>query len=329
MNKPRITILMAVYNAAKTISDCIESILNQTYQDFQVLIVNDCSTDNTVEIIERFGSNKIEVLHFDEKGFIKALNTGLDKCRTEYICRMDADDIMFKTKLEEQICYMDSHPEIAASGTYIEVFGKYSKIWKRFSPNDEQCRRNIFWFSTIQNPSSIIRNSVIKEHNIRYKREYAFIDGDKDYALAEDYKFWYDLSRVGKLSNLPKVLLKYRIHPSQASTRKKRIQDIVANKIRREALMDFLRDQGLEFQSINWSTDKSSVFEKVKQIKVAKIDQWHLAMTKYMLIQSTKEIGFFEFLKLVFSSNFIFDRNSPELCVKMIKSKFGNERSML
>ncbi|UXX78702.1 glycosyltransferase [Reichenbachiella carrageenanivorans] len=325
----RVTILMAVYNAAETVSECIESILNQTFKDFKLLIVNDLSTDNTVEIIEDFNSDKIEIIHFKTKGFINALNTGLSRCKTDYICRMDADDIMLPTKLEEQVKFMDNHPEIAASGTFIEVFGKYNAIWKRFRPGYEQCRRNIFWFSTIQNPSSIIRHSVIKENNLKYKREYAFIDGDKDYALAEDYKFWYDVSRVGILSNLPKVLLKYRIHPTQASTSKRKVQDFVANKIRREALTDFLNDQGLSIEKIDKNTNKKALLKKVNTLKVAKRDRWHLAMSKYMLIQSTKELGFIHFLKILFFSRFAFDRNSPELFMKMVYSKFGNEKPMI
>lgn len=325
----RVTILMAVYNAASTVSECIESILNQTYQDFKLLIVNDLSTDNTVEIIESFNSDKIEIIHFKTKGFINALNTGLSRCETDYVCRMDADDIMLPTKLEEQVKFMDGHPEIAASGTYIQVFGKYKAVWKRFTPSYEQCRRNIFWFSTIQNPSSIIRRSVIKEHDLKYKRDYAFIDGDKDYALAEDYKFWYDVSRVGILSNLPKVLLKYRIHATQASTAKKKVQDYVANKIRREALTDFLNDHGIQIDKIDSSTNKVELLKIVNQLKVDPKDRWHLAMSKYMLIQSTKELGFFKFLKVLFTSNFAFDRNSPELFMKMIYSKFGNEKPMI
>ncbi len=236
---------------------------------------------------------------------------------------MDADDIMFPTKIEEQVKFMDSHPEVAASGTYIEVFGKYSAIWKRFTPGYEQCRRNIFWFSTIQNPSSIIRNSVIMEHGLKYKRPYAYIDGDKDYALAEDYKFWYDVSRVGTLSNLPKVLLKYRIHTTQASTAKRDIQDVVGKKIRREAVTDFVNDYGLNIEVINGQTDKIALLSQVAKLKVAKKDRWHLAMAQFMIIQSTKELGFSKFLKLLFSSRLVFDRNIAELFWKMLRTKIG------
>ena len=326
----RVTVLMATYNAADTITECIQSILNQTYSDFKVIVLNDLSTDNTVNLIEVFKSDKIKIIHFKKKGFIHALNTGLGLCDTEYIARMDADDIMLPNRLEEQVRFMDAHPHIAATGSYVQKFGKSKRKWTRFSPGMEQIRRNLFWFNSINNPSSIIRRKVIVEKNILYKRPYAFIDGDKDYALAEDYKFWCDLVKVGNLANIPKILLKYRVHDAQAGRAKRSAQDAVARKIRRESLIDFLSNYNIEFSEFRNSASKISLFHQLKTLRVKKKDTWHLAMSKYMLIQSTPELKFWRFLVLILTSKLMLDRRSHELLWKMLMTKAGfNKKSLI
>ena len=321
---------MAVYNAADTITECMQSILNQTFADFKIIVLNDLSTDNTVELIEAFQSEKIEIIHFKKKGFINALNTGLDLCDTEYIARMDADDMMLPNRLEQQVRFMDAHPDIAAAGSYVETFGKYKRKWTRFSPGIKQLKRNFFWFNSINNPSSIIRRQVMVENNILYQRPYAFIDGDKDYALAEDYKFWCDLLKVGNLANIPKVLLRYRIHDAQVGIAKKRIQDAVARKIRQESLIDFIAGYGINLSNINTSANKVSLFNQLKTLQVEKKDKSHLAMSKYMLIQSTPELKFWRFLVLVVTSNLMLDRRSHELLWKIIATKTAvNKKYMI
>lgn len=320
---------MAVYNAANTITECIQSILNQTFPDFKVIVLNDLSTDNTVELIKAFQSDKIEIVNFKKKGFINALNTGLGLCDTEYIVRMDSDDIMLTNKLEEQVRFMDANQHIVAAGSYVETFGKYKRRWTRFSTGTEQVKRNFFWFNSINNPSSIIRRKVIVENNILYKRPYAFIDGDKDYALAEDYKFWRDLLKVGNLTNIPKVLLRYRIHDAQAGIAKKRAQDAVARKIRREGLMDFIASYGINLSEIKTSAHKISLFNQLKTLQVKKKDKWHLVMSQYMLIQSTPELKFWRFLVLILTSNLMLDRNRLELLWKMIIVKVGVSKKIM
>lgn len=325
----RVTVLIAVHNAEATIYDTIQSVFDQTFKDFKIAIINDSSVDKTLEIIEGFQSDKIEVTHLKTKNVIAGLNRAIDECQSDYIARIDHDDLMLPDRLEEQVKFMDSNPHIVASGSYVETFGNYKKVWTRFRPNEEQLRRNFFWFNSMSHTSSIFRISTLKEFNIRYNREFAFIDGENDYPLTEDFKFCYDLSRVGGISNIPKVLTKYRIHDAQTSISKKNAQDLAANRTRREGLIDFLNDQGMNIDKIDGNTDKIALLEKLNTLKVAKKDRWHLAMSKYMLVQSTKELGFIHFFKILFFSPFAFDRNSPELFMKMIYSKFGNEKPMI
>lgn len=324
-----VTVLIAVYNAEKTIIDTIQSILDQTYQNFKIAIVNDSSTDRTIELIENLNSEKIEITHLKTRSVIGGVNTLMASCQSKYIARIDHDDLMCPDRLEVQVKFMDKNPEIAASGSYIEIFGDYKKIWTRFRANERQLRQNFFWFNSMMHPSMIVRNSVLKEHGIKYNREYAFMDGDNDYPLTEDYKFCYDLSRVGRLTNIPKVLTKYRKHVLQVSIAKKNVQDYVANRIRREGIIDFLNDNGMPITEINDQTDKLKLIKSVDKLKVVEKDKWHRAMTNYMLIQSSTELKFWRFLKILFTTRFIIDRNSAELILKMIYTKFGNEKPMI
>ena len=315
----RVTVLMAVYNSADTIEECIQSILDQTYSDFKVLILDDLCTDNTMELIQAFQSDKIEIMHFKKKDYIHALNTGLDYCDTEYIARMDGDDIMLPGRLEEQVKFMDSHPNIAACGSYVRTFGNYSKTWTRYRTNPEQLRRNFYWFCSINNPASFIRNSVIKAHEIRYNPEYN---------ATEDFKFWIDLSKVGTLTNIPKVLLKYRVHNSHCLKLRLKSNDDL-QRIRRESITDFLDNHGLSIRLDDFN-DKLGLLRRVQRLKVAPRDRWHKSMTQYMLIQSSEKLSFWRFLKLLFTTPFVFDRNSAELIWKMIRTKSGmNEKPMV
>lgn len=320
----RVTVLMPVYNAESTIKDTIQSILDQTFQDFKISILNDSSIDRSIEIINSFHSDKIEITHLKTKNVIGGLNSLIDKCTSDYIARLDHDDLMLPNRLEEQVRFMDENQDVVMSGSYVLAFGNYTKLWKRFRANESQLRQNFFWFNSLAHTSSIVRNKTLQEHGIRYNREYAFIDGDNDYPLTEDFKLCYDLSRVGKLSNIPKVLTKYRIHDVQTSIAKRNIQDHVASRVRREGLIDFLNDNGMSLEKIDEKTDKLALIKDIKKLKVAKKDRWHRAMAQFMLIQSYPEFKLWRFFVLLFTTRLILDRNIIEISIKMLEAKLGS-----
>jgi len=208
---PFASVLMPVYNAEKYLAEAIESILHQTYSNFEFLIFDDGSTDNSLNIIKAHKDPRIKVFHSQANdGLVKHLNKGIDIAKGKYIVRMDADDISHPTRLEEQVAFMEKNPEVGVCGSYVEVFGKMAYISKL--PTDhEQMIVALLYFTPIIHPSVIIRKDVLDYFNIRYKPAFLF---------AEDTELWYQLSKVTRLANIPRVLLKYRIHNQNISVTK-------------------------------------------------------------------------------------------------------------
>ena len=202
---PKISVVMPAYNAEKYIGEAIESILNQTFKDFEFIIINDGSVDHTKEIIREYNDPRI----------VLSLNKGLDAATGKYIARMDADDIALKNRFERQVEYLDEHKDIGVLGTGICTFGEKIKEQKRvFTTNAEQLKAELLFNSCIAHPTVMIRKSVLQKYNLKYNTEFAG---------AEDYCLWWNIAKVSKIATLPDILLDYRIHESQI-TKKKDVQ---------------------------------------------------------------------------------------------------------
>ena len=198
-----VSVILPVYNG-KYLSEAIESILNQTYTNFEFIIINDGSPDNSLKIIQYYANNDKRIIIIDSKneGVISSLNKGLLKATGKYIIRMDHDDICFNTRLEEQVKFMNENENISVCGSWTNVFGDNikSRIWKRPKENDS-LKIELLFSVPFAHPSVIIRKSILDKYDLKYNLEY------KD---AEDYEFWYQLSKNNKMACISKVLLNYR-----------------------------------------------------------------------------------------------------------------------
>ncbi|MCX6720122.1 MAG: glycosyltransferase family A protein [Candidatus Staskawiczbacteria bacterium] len=206
----KVSIIMPVYNVEKYIEEAIESILAQSFFNFEFLIFNDGSTDRTLEIIQRFNDPRIKF--FDSKenhGYLFHLNQGIKIARGEYILRMDGDDISLPCRIDKQVKFMDKHFEIGAAGSWAITIGARRNIKITTETNPELLRCRLFFSNPLVHPTMIIRTSVLRRYNLLY---------DPEYYHTEDYKLWLDISRYSELANIPEVLLKYRIHPAQISS---------------------------------------------------------------------------------------------------------------
>lgn len=206
---PTISVVMPVYNAATYLQQAIDSILNQSFTDFELLVIDDGSTDQSVEIISAITDKRIVFLRNERnRGLIYTLNRGLEYARGIYVARMDADDISHQARFALQVEYMDQHPEIGVCGTWMETFGgQVSQIVK--NPIDPAMARCLLLFRTVVvHPSVMIRRSILADYGLRYSPEYQH---------AEDYEFWNRFSRVTSITNLPQVLLRYRMSDEQIS----------------------------------------------------------------------------------------------------------------
>lgn len=197
----RIGVLMPVYNAAPFLEEAIDSILNQTYKEFDFYIINDGSIDNSEAIIESYQDDRINYLKNDtNRGLVYTLNRGLNEIRNEFVVRMDSDDIAMPQRFELQIKYMDANPEVMASGTQIQYFGQ-SDAQPIFPLTHNELKAKLILAHGIVHPTAIYRKEFIDENKIRYEEEFYFI---------EDYNFWLKVSKSGRLGNISDVLLKYR-----------------------------------------------------------------------------------------------------------------------
>lgn len=209
---PKISVVMPAYNAEKYIREAIDSILNQTFNDFEFIIINDGSTDNTKKIIKSYNDSRIVYLENEKNsGIVYTLNKGLEYAKGEYIARMDSDDIAICTRLEKQFNYLELHNNIGVLGTGIEIFGNQIKSENKvFSTNPEELKVDLIFASCIAHPTVMIRKVLIERYNIRYDE----LPGIEDYAL------WWKLSKITQISTLPDILLRYRVHKNQITQKK-------------------------------------------------------------------------------------------------------------
>ncbi|MEN6324654.1 MAG: glycosyltransferase [Syntrophomonas sp.] len=208
MNLPLVTVLMAVYNGEAYLKESIESILNQTFVDFEFLIIDDASTDNSRMLLGKYRDFRIRVVGNSQNlRLAKSLNRGIEMARGKYIARMDADDISLPQRLEKQVAFMESHPEIGVSGSWLECFGARSQVW--YYPDDPGIiLSNLLFQNQLGHPAVIMRRELMISKGLFY---------NPDYREAEDYDLWARCGEQFPLGNLPEVLLMYRWHERQAS----------------------------------------------------------------------------------------------------------------
>jgi len=219
---------MPVYNGEAFLREAISSVLCQTFKDFELLVINDGSKDRSVAVIESVHDPRIRVIHNEvNKGLIYSLNKGFDLARGEYIARMDCDDISLPTRLEKQLNFMEAHPRVGISGTWIEVMGKKNYLMK-YPQGSESIRCHMLFYCAVAHPSVILRKEMIKRHGLYF---------DQSYVRAEDYELWVRalLDNV-QFANYPEMLVRYRLRPDLTRTKLGRDQLATASRVRRNQL---------------------------------------------------------------------------------------------
>lgn len=200
---PLVSVIMPVYNGERYLKEAIESILLQTFKDFEFIIINDGSKDNSLNIIQSFKDSRVKIIDNENNlGIERCLNLGFSLASGKYIARMDCDDISISTRLYEQVKYMEANPDVVVCGSWIKEFGVgiATKIVKYKKTNDKLNVMLLFG-NCMAHPSVIIRAEIIKRYHLEYSDKFKY---------AEDYELWTRLKEHGKLANLPKVLLLYR-----------------------------------------------------------------------------------------------------------------------
>lgn len=234
-NEKLVSVIMPVYNAENFVEEAIQSIIDQTYTNFEFLIFNDASTDRSLEIIQTFSDSRIKLFNYKKNtGYLKHLNEGLKLAEGKYIARMDADDISLPDRLLKQVQFMETHPEVGVCGTAIEIFGDRNEV-KTHVEHHKEIKLELLLRSPIVHPSVVIRKSLMDNYNLNY---------DSNFYTAEDYHLWVQLSTKTRLHNLQEVLLRYRWHKSNISVSQKERQYASKKQIQKEALQQlFVTEQ--------------------------------------------------------------------------------------
>ena len=205
--QPQITVLMPVYNVSLYVKEAVESILNQTFADFELLIINDGSKDDTRDEVLKITDERIRFVENETNiGLANTLNRGIELARGKYIARMDGDDISVLNRLQKQFDFLENNPDIDICGAGYEFFG--SKNYKVMYPEtNENIKIGLLFGCCMIIP--LYRRASIQRVGLRY---------DQEYFPAEDYRFWTECMIKGlKMHNIQEILFRYRMHPTQVS----------------------------------------------------------------------------------------------------------------
>ena len=231
--KPLITVLMPCYNCEKFIADSIKSILNQTYKNFIFLIINDGSTDRSLEIIKKFQQldPRIKVLNNEKNlGLVDVRNLGIKRINTKYIAFLDSDDVSYPTRLEKQLSFLEANPDYGMIGTFVEQIdetGQKNKTKWKNSASAKEIPIILFFHNCFTQSSIMVRKSALADPTYR-----------PGYAPTEDYDLWIRISKKWKVYNIHEILTKYRIHNANISTTKRAQQIAGIKQIHRDLLLE-------------------------------------------------------------------------------------------
>ncbi len=238
MSNPKVSVLMSVHNGEKYLREAIESILNQTFKEFEFVIINDASTDNSLEIIKSYNDPRVRIINNPQNiGLTLSLNKGLKNVKGDYIARMDDDDISLPDRLKKQVAFMDQNPEIGVCGSWVKTIGETEgEIWK-YPVEHEVIRCNLLFKSVLAHSSVIFRREFLNLYKLKYNPKFC---------QAQDYDLWIRCSNYFKLSNLAEPLVLYRLHNKQIGYVYSENQEVAANNIREYQLLKLGADMNEE-----------------------------------------------------------------------------------
>lgn len=261
---PKVTVLMSVYNGEKFLQESIKSILEQTFKDFEFLIIDDGSSDGSKEIVQSFNAPRIILIENEKNiGLAQSLNKGLKLAKGQYIARMDADDISLPDRLEKQVSFMDNNPEIDVCGSWIKLFDNKKSSIRKYPEKDLEIKAHLFFNSYIAHPTVILRKCSFQKYNLFYS---------SDFKAAQDFDLWTRAAKNCNFTNLPEVLLLHRKHKVQTSKASNENQKKYANEVRIRQLKNLLGE--INQQEIDLHLSILSKAFNTKNTHITQIKDW-------------------------------------------------------
>lgn len=211
--KPLVSIIMPVYNAGNFLVEAIESIQNQTYQNWELIAVDNRSTDNSWQILQESKKNdkRIKIYRHDEnQGVAHTANLALTKVKGQFIARMDADDVSLPWRLEKQVAFLQTHPQAVAVGGQCELINQNNEVIgeKRFPTNHLDIKRMMFCSIPLQQPTMMVNRKLLPKN-------FTWYEDNQD--VAEEVELLFKLFKYGQVHNLPEIVLHYRLHGKNIS----------------------------------------------------------------------------------------------------------------
>lgn len=203
------SVVIPVFNKASFLQECLDSVFTQSFGQFEVIAVDDASTDGSLGILRRCEDPRLRVIALrSNMGPAGCAQRGMEAATGQYIIRADADDIMHPERIGRQVAFMDAHPELGASGTWMELIGQPG-VHRRTRLTDAECRAGSLFHIPIFQPTSIYRRAVLEANGLRYADDWP--------RYGEDWLFQLRLLRVTRVANLPEALVQYRLGPQNSS----------------------------------------------------------------------------------------------------------------
>lgn len=204
---PAVSIILPVFNGQESLASALDSLISQTFRDFELIVIDDGSTDQSQAVLRAYGERdgRVKLYSQANEGLARTLNRGIQLAQGSYFARMDADDISCPERLARQVAFLDTHPEIGVVGTWVKTIGDgVEEVW-RYPVRDDGIRSQLLFNSSLAHPTVVLRQAVL-----------AAVGGYNGHCtVAEDYELWSRLAAYTQFANLPQVLLLYRRHPTQ------------------------------------------------------------------------------------------------------------------
>ena len=248
---PAISVVMSVYNGEQYLGAAVDSILRQSFQNFEFIIINDGSTDGSLAILKEYAQRdaRIRLISRENRGLTSTLNEGIARARGAWIARMDADDISLPDRFQNQMAWIQQTGADVCGG-WVKLTGAwFHRVWRYYASNDA-IRLKLLFGSAFAHPAVMLHSSVAKANPYNEKAHYV-----------EDYELWTRLARLGvKATNFPGVVLRYRIHPGQVTA--------VRQKQQRENMRQIFRDYSSSFLEGDLVGDPGYLLVADKQINI-------------------------------------------------------------
>lgn len=228
-----ISVVMPVYNAESFLNEAIESILNQTFGDFEFIIINNASTDNSKKIIHSYSDPRIKYIENDvNMGLVYSLNKGIDSSSGKYIARMDADDISMPERFFKQVNFLEQNASVGICGSWFENFGNITGI-SQYPADENTIRFKMLYQLPVLHPSVLIRKNILDKYGLKY---------NSNFKQGEDYDLFVRIAEVSNIANIPEVLIKYRQHTASI----KSINNSVFAEFKNKTISNQFNNMGIE-----------------------------------------------------------------------------------